>query len=99
MNNVMNEEELDNIIKKISMYKKSESIILDKIKSNFKSLKNYYISQNQENINKTFFEIEKKTKVVENNHNSFITVLDKNLAKYKNTSKKVADMFDNIGYK
>lgn len=98
MNNIMNEVEIDNRIKKIIMYKKSESIVFDKIKSNFKNMKNYYISTNQDNIEKKLFDLENKIKKVENNHNTFINILNKNLTKYHNATKRVENMFDKIGY-
>ncbi len=96
MKNILNDVEIEKSIKKITMYKEKEDLILDDLKSIFKNINYNYNCNNKDNLESKENDIINKTKTMAKNHSNNILIFQKNLQKYKDTSKKVAKMFDNI---
>lgn len=96
MKSILNEEEIQKSIGKIEMYRNQENLILDEIKANFKNIGYIYNSSNTDSLEMKKNEIYKKMNTINKIHYNNSLVLQKNILKYKDTSKKVKKIFDNI---
>lgn len=93
---ILNSNELNNELEKIYMYKTEESIFFDKIISSLNQMTNLYVTNNSDSLNNLNFEMVEKLKIVNNIHNNYITVINKNLVKYEEVSKKVENILSDI---
>lgn len=96
MKSILNAEEIQKSIGKIKMYRNQENLILDEIKANLKNIGYIYNSSNTDSLEMKKNEIYKKMNTINKIHYNNSLVLQKNILKYKDTSKKVKKIFDNI---
>lgn len=96
MTNIINKNELNNQIEKISMYKNEESIMLDSIKTNLTNYNYSYNTNNQNELNNINLELYKKFNTIKNIHEDYIKVITRNIENYEETSKKVETIISNI---
>ncbi|MBO5138554.1 MAG: hypothetical protein J6B89_02825 [Bacilli bacterium] len=92
----MDEEKVSKSIEKIKMYKKLEDVNFDNIIDEFDTISCFYNTSNKARIVGLQAELINKLNTISKIHNNKITILYKNLEKYKNTKLKVEGMFDNI---
>lgn len=96
MANTIDKRELNNQIEKITMYKNEESIMFDSIKTNLNNYNYSYNTNNQTKLNDITLELSKKFNIIKNIHENYITVINKNITNYEDTSKKVEKIISNI---
>lgn len=96
MANIIDERELNNQIEKIAMYKNEESVMLDSIKTNLNNYNYSYNTNNQKKLNDITLELSKKFNIIKNTHEKYITVINKTITNYEETSKKVENIISNI---
>lgn len=96
MNNYIDINNLINANDKIKMYKSEEDIIFSEINKNFENIKYSYNTSNLENILKIENELLLKFSTISKIHNNNVTVINKNILKYIELSKKTVNIFENI---
>lgn len=88
MQNIINYEELDIIIKKVEMYLREENIILTELQKTFEEILFFYKSNNSNKINEIQEELDHKFPIIQKNHQTSITFLKDKINTYKQTIKK-----------
>ena len=94
---IIQEDLLENSIKKIELYQIEEKKTLFEINSLFKTINSNYNSDNVKYIDDVTFELANKAKVIKNIHDNDTYVLKNTIIKYKETAQKVAQDFRNMG--
>ena len=93
---VIDEISINNIIEKLKMYRRLESLNYNKIKLSMKNLNINYNTSNTKRLNDITFEIDNKLKIIDKNHNGNIDIISKKLSNYIESSKKTEKIFADI---
>lgn len=97
MNKGIDIVELDKCIKKIQVFQKQESFLLDDLRNVLTSINYNYSTSNTTKLEKVGIDVSNKIKTLKKIHDEYITILYKNIEKYKNVLFKVETNFKNIG--
>ena len=87
---------IQNSINKVRMYKNQEQSCLTTLNDLYSDINCNYDSNNSENIYNLCYLLKNKFDIIIKNHDNYITVLEKNLNKYRQNKKVVEDIFDDI---
>ena len=96
MKSIMDEDKISNIIDKFQMYKNEEELSFEDLKKQLYLFAQHYDSGNNKDLESTIFELCNKIETIKKIHSDDLTILKKNLEKYKITKAKVEKTFDNI---
>lgn len=96
MANVMKIEEINSCLDKFKLYKEQEQLFIEDVTKCLDSLKNSYYSNNSKRIENINLEIINKLKVISNVHNNNVTVIEKNIDKYRRADILAKSLFENI---
>ncbi len=99
MKQVMDIEQIDNTIEKISIYKRQEDVLFDELKQQMATLKLYYQSDNANMLDNIWLEWYQKSAVITQHHDASIQVLQKNSMQYKELTQKISNQFDQLANK
>lgn len=91
-----NNDELNETIKKIAMYKRDESEELDNINIELNKLNSLYTTNNTSNLKNINFKLFNKYNKVKNITNNYNIVFDKNIKKYDKLAKNTLKLFSHI---
>ena len=94
MDNVMNIEQINNIIDKITMYVNQECIIFDDLIKTINEFKYCYVTNNDKGIDNIENKITNKLPVVIRIHNDNVTVFNKNVQKYLDSAYQTRKKFE-----
>lgn len=92
----INVDKLENSIKKLEMYQNEEAIILESFKETFKDVNYNYITNNKDTLENLELEILSKYKIILNNHNNNIKLLNDNIDKTKSGINKTKSILEQI---
>lgn len=95
-NMTMKIEEVGSCLDKFKLYKEQEELFVEDVINCFDRIKNNYRSNNSIKIENLNLEISNKLKVISSVHNNNITVIEKNIEKYRTTDATVKNLFENI---
>lgn len=96
---MLNSIDIENMIKTlkiIKMYDNEEKNIFDKIKNIMIVINNYYNTNNYNKLINIQTDLIKKMIVINVNHCYNEIVMNKNIEKYIDTTKKVENLFNNL---
>lgn len=85
---IINKEQLNKQLDKITIYKNEEDIILGELKIKLNSCESLYNTDNQEKISDIKLELFEKLDTIKKNHNNYIKVINKTIKKYDKMSNK-----------
>lgn len=92
----ISEIDLERSIQKLGMLKNSMNLSLEKVLNNFKDIQLEFDTKNR----RKFIELQEEEKLKSNTVNHYLQdnslVLSKTLEKYRQTTKEVAQQFENI---
>lgn len=93
---ILNVAEIEKSSEKITLYKGQEQINFQNLCNSFKNINDNYNTSNSGLIEEICIDLADKFNTIVKNHESYITVLNKNIEKYIATSKSVEQSFDDI---
>ena len=96
MENILNINEINKTAEKLKIHTSEENINIDDIKTELNNISYYYNTNNKKNIDNLILEISNKLDIVRKKHENYITVLNKNANKYKETAQHVKHIFEGI---
>lgn len=94
-----NNEELNNTIKKIALYKKDENEELDNIDFVLNKLNDLYKTNNTNHLKNINIKLYNKYQKVKNITNNYNIILDRNIIKYDKTAKDMSKLLSDINNK
>lgn len=93
---IINEEELNRELQRLSIYKKEEEINLNDLKIKIRNINDLYKTDNTNKLNNLNLELSNKYKIISNIHNNYSIIVERTITKYKETSAETAKEFSNI---
>ncbi len=92
----MDTEQMDMIFNKIKMYKKEEELNFEEIIEKIKDINAQYKTQNATLLNNIEFDMNKKMKLIDQIHESYIAIVSNKIKTYIETSTKVSRELQNL---
>lgn len=96
MENILNTDEIEKNISKFKMIKNQEDLNFEAIKNELLNINYYYDTNNTSHLDDLNFEVIQKLSTISKIHRLNITVLNKNLEKYRTTRLVVEKSFEKI---
>lgn len=92
----MNIEQIGKINEKAKMYIKDEELGILDIKETIENINRNYETDNVNKLEEIEIELNNSLKKINKNHNTDIYIIEKNINKYKEISKKTENIFKDI---
>ena len=96
MDNIINKDELENTIQKVSIFNNEQELLVSDFKTIFKNFHYAYNTNNTEKMDILESDLLKGFNVIATNSNQCVLILNRVLTKYVETEHYVSSMFKNI---
>ena len=96
MNSNMHIENMESLLEKLNMYKKSELVVFGELKNEFNNINYTFDMPFNKILDEKINQLYDKFSIIVKIHDNNLIVINKNIEKYLSTSYKVAQKFDDI---
>ena len=96
MNSNMHIENMESLLEKLNMYKKSELVVFGELKNEFNNINYTFDMPFNKILDEKINQLYDKFSIIVKIHDNTLIVINKNIEKYLSTSYKVAQKFDDI---
>ena len=95
-NIIMKIEEVNSCLEKFKLYKEQEELFIEDAINCIEGIKNSYHSNNSDKLDNINLEIINKLNVISKIHNNNVTVIEKNIDKYRSANITTRNLFEKI---